>query len=226
MSSRAAARYVDIERLWSPAIDTTSNKQSARRRGDLIGQYALHTKDGQVEIYSGKLFGPISEQVMKLETTIPQSGFASWHQAATQQAASRQAASDAAWKARQEQRIAARQARDQALAEQRLRLKRKREAAEAERKAKLAEAAAARAAAEPTGYTEKVYGAVTVARMGYCNTNTKQTDLYAYASAKKACTDKGGTPGFTYLNGGGYDPFSLSIEQCYRSQAVTECRFD
>ena len=52
-SSRNAAVFSDIERLWSPGPDQYTNRTSARRDGNLIGFYAFHNPQGLTEIYSG-----------------------------------------------------------------------------------------------------------------------------------------------------------------------------
>ena len=226
MASRSAAVYSEIEALWEPGHDTGYNARNARSRGQLIGKYALHRRDGRVDIVTGDKYATRTGSTMIVETSVAAPNFSAWLSNAMQAEAKRQADATASFNAWQEQKRANKEAHRRALAEQQQRLARERQAARAARQAELDAAAAAREAAQgPRRWTEKVYGGWAIARIGYCNTNTWQTDLYAEANAKKACTDKGGNPGVTYVVGNGYDPFAPSADQCYSAQAVTECEF-
>ena len=226
LASRQAAIYSEIEQLWEPGTDTGYNARNARARGELIGKYALHRRDGQVDVIAGDKYATRTGSTMIVETTVSEQGFSSWLLTAMQTEAQRQADATASFNAWQEQKRVQKEAHRQALAEQSQRLARERQAAREARQAELDAAAAAREAARgPSRWTEKVYGGWALARVGYCNTNTWQTDLYAKANAKKACTDLGGNPGVTYVVGNGYDPFAPSADQCYSAQAVTECEF-
>lgn len=223
LASRSAARYTDVEQLWRPAADSSSNMSSARREGSLIGHYAFHSKDGMSEVYGGDRRALPDGVPVTLETSVPSSSFASWYDTQQRKVAAEEEAYLARIKADRERRIAAKRAREQALAEQRLRL-------QAEADARLAaaqSAAAAEVQAAPQGpFVQKIYGAWAHARIGYCNTNTRQTDLYAEANAKQACRDQRGNPGITYVVQSGYDPYRSNAEQCYQAKAVTECEFD
>ncbi len=226
LASRSAAVYSEIEALWEPGHDTGYNARNARSRGQLIGKYALHRRDGRVDIVTGDKYATRTGSTMIVETSVAAPNFSTWLSNAMQAEAKRQADATASFNAWQEQKRANKEAHRRALAEQQQRLARERQAARAARQAELDAAAAAREAAQgPRRWTEKVYGGWAIARIGYCNTNTWQTDLYAEANAKKACRDKGGNPGVTYVVGNGYDPFAPSADQCYSAQAVTECEF-
>lgn len=224
LASRQTAIYSEIEQLWEPGPNVGYNARNASARGELIGKYALHRRDGMVDIITGDKYATETGSTMIVETSVPEQTYSAWLMSAMQAEAKRQADATASFNAWQEQKRARKEAHRQALAEQSLRLARERQAARDARQAELDAAAAAREAARgPRQWTEKVYGSWAIARVGYCNTNTWQTDLYAEANAKKACRDRGGNPGVTYVVGNGYDPFAPSADRCYSAQAVTEC---
>lgn len=224
-ASRAAALYSQIEPLWRPGIDSGYNEANAKRKGELVGKFAMHRKDGTVEIFAEDRMADPKGQSWLTEASMPAAQFPSWLSQAMEAQATTTNEMFAAYKARQEQRRAEKEAYDLALSQQRARLKREREERQAAAAARRTEQAAARPQ-EPTGRTVKVYGNWTSARIGYCNDYTRQTDLYAEASAKKACRDQGGQDQVTYVVESGYDPFAASADQCYSALAVTECYFD
>jgi hypothetical protein len=222
LSSRASAKYIDIERLWEPGPIQYTNQDSARRDGELLGLYALHSKSGISEVYRSNKRGLPDGVTMTLEASMASLTFPSWYDSQMRRVASEEAARLAQLKADRERREAERMARSKALAEQRSHM-------EAAAEARLAAAAASAPIAQvaPQGpFVEDVYGAWAHARTGYCNTNTLQTDLYAQANAKEACRNQGGNPGFTRIVQSGYDPYRSNAEQCYQARAVTECEFN
>lgn len=228
LASRDAAVYSEIEHLWEPGTETGYNARDASARGELIGKYAFHRRDGLVDVVTGDKYATKTGSTMIVEKSIPEDGFAVWLSNAMQEEADRQAVATASFNAWQEQKRANRDARRRALAEQQQRRAREREAARAARQAELDAAAAARDAADalrPKQWTERVYGGWAIARPGYCNSYTDQTDARAEWFAEKACSERGGNPSVTYVTGNGYNPFSPSAEQCYSARAVTECVF-
>ncbi|MHA7901559.1 MAG: hypothetical protein ACX94B_16980 [Henriciella sp.] len=226
--SRNSAIYSEIEQLWTPGLDTGYNARDAKARGELIGKYALHRRDGRVDIVSGDKYATKTGSTMIVETSVAGSDFPAWLSNAMQNEAQRQADATAAYNALKAQERARKESYRQALSEQRQRLARERDAARAARQAELDAEAAARDAAEalmPQQWTERVYGGWAIARPGYCNSYTDQTDARAEWFAEKACRERGGNPTVTYVTGSGYDPFAVSAEQCYSARAVTECVF-
>ena len=165
---------------------------------------------------------------MIVETSVAGSDFPAWLSNAMQNEAQRQADATTAYNALKAQERARKESYRQALSEQRQRLARERDAARATRQAELDAEAEARVAAEalrPQQWTERVYGGWAIARPGYCNSYTDQTDARAEWFAEKACRERGGNPTVTYVTGSGYNPFAVSAEQCYSARAVTECVF-
>lgn len=222
VASLANAKYTDIDRLWEPAPIQGTNQRSARQDGELIGLYALHSKDGLSEVYSGDKKALPDGVTMTLEASMASSNFPSWYDTERRKVADAEAASLARLRAERERREAAKIARSKAIAAQRSQM----EAEEAARLAAAQSAAPAPQAGPPGPFIQDVYGAWAHARMGYCNTNTRQTDLYAEANAKEACRNQGGRPGMTRIVQSGYDPYRSNAEQCYQARAVTECEFD
>lgn len=226
--SRNSAIYSEIEQLWTPGLDTGYNARDAKARGELIGKYALHRRDGRVDIVSGDKYATKTGSTMIFETSVAGSDFPAWLSSAMQNEAQRQADATASYNALKAQERARKESYRQALAEQRQRLARERDAARAARQAELDAEATARDAAEALGprqWTERVYGGWAIARPGYCNDYTGQTDARAEWFAEKACRERGGNPTVTYVTGNGYSPFAVSAQQCYSARAVTECVF-
>lgn len=82
------------------------------------------------------------------------------------------------------------------------------------------------APAAPVQRVVKVYGDWAYGSGYYCTNNEYQTDGYAKANARKACTDQGGYDGGTYITQSGYNGYRPNAEQCYQAKAYTECVFD
>jgi hypothetical protein len=227
LATRETANYTEIDQLWIPGQDgwQYSNARNAREAGQLIGTYALNRSDGNIDIVTGDKYATNTGSTMIKQTSMPESSFSAWLINATAAEVQREADRQASYQALQDRKRAAKLAHEQAIAQQQMRLRQQRQAAEDARRAER-EASATAEAIEPAQWTEKVYGDWAFARIGYCNTATWQTDLYAEANAKKACRDRGGTPSITVVQERGYDPFKASADQCYQARAVTDCTFN
>lgn len=79
--------------------------------------------------------------------------------------------------------------------------------------------------AQPSQWTERVYGDWARGSGYYCTNNEYQTDLYALANARQVCRKQGGSDNGTVIFESGYDRYRPNAEQCYQARAYTDCLF-